>query len=169
MIALLIETSNGDQLRAYLWVVLALVLGGIVGLEREYRGHEAGLRTTALVCAGATMFTQVSVLFGDSRLAAGVVQGVGFLGAGLIFQRTHSLHGRQNVHGITTAATIWMMAAVGVVTGEELWLTAVLVTLTVLVVLELAPVSDWVLRHGKAHTRSKAADVHGWTDGPGTP
>jgi putative Mg2+ transporter-C (MgtC) family protein len=150
----LIEATNGDQLRAYFWVLLALLLGAIVGLEREYRGHEAGLRTTALVCAGATMFTQVSVIFGDSRLAAGVVQGVGFLGAGLIFQR------RQNVHGITTAATIWVMAAVGVVAGERLWLTAVLATFTVLAVLELAPVSDWVLRHGKVHTRSKAVDVH---------
>jgi putative Mg2+ transporter-C (MgtC) family protein len=138
--------------------MLALLLGGLVGAEREYRGHEAGIRTTALVCAGATMFTQVSVIFGDSRLAAGVVQGVGFLGAGLIFQR------RQNVHGITTAATIWVMAAVGVVAGERLWLTAILVTVTVLVVLELAPVSDWVLRHGKLHTRSKPSAIHEWLD-----
>jgi len=143
----LIQLSNSDQFHLYGWVVLALMLGAVVGFEREYRGHEAGIRTTALVCAGATMFAQVSSLLGDSRVAAGVVQGVGFLGIGLMFQRGG------NVKGVTTAATIWVMAAVGLLVGEKLWVTATLVTGTLVVLLELAPVSDWVLEHGRPHER----------------
>lgn len=143
----LFEVSNSAQLHLYGWVLLGLVLGAVVGFEREYRGHEAGIRTTALVCAGATMFTQVSSLLGDSRVAAGVVQGVGFLGIGLMAQRGRS------VKGVTTAATIWAMAAVGLVAGEKLWLTATLVTVTLVVLLELAPLSDWVLEHGRPHER----------------
>src|SRR5689334_22528444 len=81
----LVAVSNADQLRLVAWVLLGFALGALVGLEREYRGHEAGVRTTALVCAGATMFTLVSGRVGDTRIAAGVVQGIGFLGAGLVF------------------------------------------------------------------------------------
>ena len=150
----LAATSNGDQARAYLWVFMGLALGAVIGFEREYRGHEAGIRTAALVCGGATIFTQVSVLFGDSRVAAGVVQGIGFLGAGLVIQRGRS------VRGVTTATTIWVVAAIGVLVGEELWLTAVLVTGTVVVILELAPVSNWVLEHGApqpGHSRNDGA------------
>jgi putative Mg2+ transporter-C (MgtC) family protein len=143
----LIQLSNGDQFHLYGWVLLGLLLGAIVGFEREYRGHEAGVRTTALVCAGATMFTQVSTLLGDSRVAAGVVQGIGFLGIGLMFQRGGS------VKGVTTAATIWVMAAVGLLVGERLWFTATLVTVTLVALLELAPLSDWVLEHGRPHER----------------
>ena len=154
----LIHVSNSDQFQLYGWVLLGLLLGAIVGFEREYRGHEAGIRTTALVCAGATMFTQVSSLLGDSRVAAGVVQGVGFLGIGLMFQR-----GR-NVKGVTTAATIWVMAAVGLLVGERLWLTAVLVTVTLAALLELAPVSDWVLAHG--HRRERPVFPGPGNEGP---
>ena len=143
----LFELSNGSQFHLYAWVLLALLLGAAVGFEREYRGHEAGIRTAALVCAGATMFTQVSGLLGDSRVAAGVVQGVGFLGIGLMGQRGRS------VKGVTTAATIWAMAAVGLLVGEKLWITAILVTVTLVVLLELAPLSDWVLEHGRPHDR----------------
>lgn len=148
--------DNGEQLELYLWTLYALGLGAAVGFERELRGHEAGIRTTALVCAGAALFGQVSLALGDSRVAAGVVQGIGFLGAGLVFQRGTS------VKGVTTAATIWVMAAVGLVVAEELWLFALLVTITVVVVLELAPLSDVVLRtsrdKGMAHGDAKPAD-----------
>ncbi len=138
-----------DQLDLYLWVLYALGLGAAVGLEREFRGHEAGIRTTAIVCAGAAIFGQLSASMGDTRIAAGVVQGIGFLGAGLVFQRGTS------VKGVTTAATIWVMAAVGLVVASELWLLALLTTLTIIVVLELAPVSDRILaiswKKGQTH------------------
>ncbi len=144
-------TSNSDQVEVYLWVMLGLVLGAIVGFEREYRGHEAGIRTTALVCAGATLFAEVSNAVGDTRIAAGVVQGVGFLGAGLVFQRGFS------IKGVTTAATIWMMAAVGLLVGAHLWLAAVLLSATIVALLELAPLSDYVLAHGRPHILSTAS------------
>ena len=135
--------SNADQLQSWLWLLLALGLGGAVGLEREWRGHEAGIRTSALVCAGAALFGHVSVATGDSRIAAAVVQGIGFIGAGVVFQRGDA------VKGVTTAATIWLVAGIGLLIAYELWLTAVLTSVTAVVLLELAPVSDIVFHHGK--------------------
>jgi putative Mg2+ transporter-C (MgtC) family protein len=137
--------SNGDQFEIFLHLLLALVLGAVVGIEREYRGHEAGVRTSALVCMGAALFGETSLLYGDSRVAAGVVQGIGFLGAGLIFQRGH------DVRGVTTAATIWALAGIGLAVAEDMWLTAVLVTGTIVVLLELSPLSDAIYRVGLAN------------------
>src|SRR5512141_1199130 len=103
------------------WTELVLVLaavlcGAIVGTERERQDKPAGLRTLILVCLGSAVFTMVSYAFvtttGDSgRVAAQIVTGVGFLGAGAI------LHSRTTVSGMTTAAAIWMMAAVGITVG----------------------------------------------------
>ncbi|MEZ4554778.1 MAG: MgtC/SapB family protein [Dehalococcoidia bacterium] len=134
--------TNGDQIEVVGRLLLALVLGAAIGIEREYRGHEAGVRTSALVCAGAALFGETSVLYGDSRVAAGVVQGIGFLGAGLIFQRGH------DVRGVTTAATVWVLAGIGLAVAENMWLTAVLITATVVVLLELSPLSDMIYRLG---------------------
>jgi putative Mg2+ transporter-C (MgtC) family protein len=100
-------------------VVIALAAvfcGAIVGSEREKREKAAGLRTLALVCLGSTTFTMASFAFatttGDTgRVAAQIVTGIGFLGAGVI------LHGRSGVSGLTTAATVWAMAAIGIVVG----------------------------------------------------
>lgn len=148
--------TERDQVELFLWTLYALGLGAAVGLEREFRGHEAGIRTTALVCAGAAIFGQVSAEYGDSRIAAGVVQGIGFLGAGLVFQRGN------NIKGVTTAATIWVMAGVGLVVASELWLMALLLAALIIVVLELAPVSDVVLKTsretGHAHGDAKPDD-----------
>lgn len=144
--------DNSEQVRLFLWVLFALGLGGFVGFEREYRGHEAGIRTTALVCAGSALFAEASRHLGDTRVAAGVVQGIGFLGAGLVFQRGES------VKGVTTAATIWVMAAVGLLVGSHLWLTALLASMTFVVLLELAPISDWVLAHGRPHNAPDRAE-----------
>ncbi len=131
--------SERDQFELYLWVLYAFGLGAAVGLERELRGHEAGIRTTAIVCAGAALFGQVSSTFTDTRIAAGVVQGIGFLGAGLVFQRGAS------VKGVTTAATVWVMAAVGLVVASQLWVLALLTTATIILVLELTPVAEQLL------------------------
>lgn len=135
--------SERDQFELFLWVLMAAGLGGAVGLEREFRGHEAGIRTTAIVCAGAALFGQVSLSLGDTRIAAGVVQGIGFLCAGLVFQRGN------NIKGVTTAATVWLMTAVGLVVASEMWLLALLSTATIIVVLELAPLSDMVLKSSR--------------------
>src|SRR5512140_1676985 len=97
-------------------LVLAAGLGGAIGLEREYRHKPAGLRTNMLIALGSALFAILSVEVGASagspdRIAAQVVTGIGFLGAGAI------LRSGQNVHGLTTAATIWVNAAIGMAAG----------------------------------------------------
>lgn len=101
-------------------IALAAALGSVIGLEREYRGYPAGVRTMALVCMGAALFTDTSSLLGGDpgRLASNIVTGIGFLGAGLIVREGGS------VRGITTAATIWSTAAVGVAVGAEAYIVA---------------------------------------------
>jgi putative Mg2+ transporter-C (MgtC) family protein len=137
--------SDGDQLELLGRLVAALALGAAVGLEREYRGHEAGMRTNALVCAGAALFGELSRIHGDTRIAAAVVQGIGFLGAGLMIQRGHI------VRGVTTAATIWAMAGVGLLVAESLWIVSIGTTAAIVVLLELSPLSDAVLHFGARH------------------
>jgi putative Mg2+ transporter-C (MgtC) family protein len=99
-----------------LTVVIALVLGMLIGLERQVYQHPAGLRTNALVCVGAAMFVSISALTGDTRaptrIAAYVVSGTGFLGGGVILREG------LNVRGLNTAATLWCTAAVGALTGS---------------------------------------------------
>ncbi len=139
--------SNADQLEIVGWMLLAAVLGSIIGAEREFRGHEAGIRTSGLVCAAAAIFGLVSFrVTNDDRIAAGVVQGVGFLGASLVFQRR-----RGDVGGVTTAATVWVVAAVGLMVAAELWLSAVVITAIVVMFLELVIVSQWVYARGRDH------------------
>ncbi|MDH3495989.1 MAG: MgtC/SapB family protein [Gemmatimonadota bacterium] len=115
-------------------MLLAVVCGGAVGLERELRGKAAGLRTNILICVGAALFTQLSIEMADgrgdpARLAAQIVTGVGFIGAGTI------LHSRGAVTGLTSAATIWVVAAIGVALGSGAVLEGVGVTLLLLLVL----------------------------------
>ncbi|GAB3329418.1 hypothetical protein GCM10027299_32750 [Larkinella ripae] len=96
----------------FLKLLLAMVLGGLIGAEREYRSKSAGLRTTILICVGSALFTIVSRRFSDDdRIAANIVNGIGFLGAGIIFRQETS------VKGLTTAATIWAVAAIGMAIG----------------------------------------------------
>ena len=115
-------------------IVLAVVLGAAIGVEREFSGKAAGLRTNILICLGAAVFTIISKRMageGDSltRIAAGVVTGVGFLGAGAIIQD------RGGVHGLTTAATIWFMACLGMACGAGLYELAVISTLLAIFIL----------------------------------
>lgn len=139
--------SNADQVELFLRLMVAAAAGAMIGLEREFRGHEAGIRTTAMVCLGSAIFAELSQFIGDSRVAAGVVQGIGFLGAGLIYQKDNS------TQGVTTAATVWVTAAVGLVIGNDLMVTGILLALSLIVMLELAPVSDWVYATGRARRK----------------
>ena len=124
-----------EQLAIVGRLALAAALGAFIGLERELRGYPAGVRTVALVALGAALFTDVSQLLGgEDRVAAGIVTGIGFLGAGVIFREGYT------VRGITTAATIWSAAAVGMAIGRELYLAAGLGSLLIFLLLEARPV-----------------------------
>ncbi len=115
-------------------LLLAVLLGGVIGLEREIHGKPAGLRTNILICVGAALFTELSQSIAEyvgdpSRIAAQIVTGVGFLGAGTI------LHNRGYVVGLTSAATIWLVAAIGMAVGAGAMYEAVGTTVLVLIVL----------------------------------
>lgn len=111
-------------------LALAVLLAGIIGVERELRQKNAGLRTHALVGLGAALFLQVSaygfgevlmggrIILDPSRVAAQVVSGIGFIGGGLVFVR------RGSVRGLTTAGSIWLAAAVGMAAGAGMWIEA---------------------------------------------
>ena len=116
-------------------LALAAVLGGLIGLEREYRGYPAGVRTMALVCMGSALFADTSSLFGGdaARITAQIVTGIGFLGAGLIFREGDT------VKGVTTAATIWTVAAVGIAVGAQAYIVASFASLFSIILLELSP------------------------------
>ena len=129
-------TSSTDAAMLALRVLIAAVLGALLGLEREWRGKEAGLRTNTLIAIGAALFTVMSSLMGGDagRIAAQVVTGVGFLGAGAIM-RTGA-----NVHGLTTAAMIWVNAAIGVAAGAGyIRLAAIVTGITLVAMLALIP------------------------------
>ena len=117
-------------------ILLAAVLGGIIGYERRRADKPVGLRTLVLISTGAALFTVASVYaFGDgdpSRVAAGVVAGIGFLGAGVIIRRRAG-----GVEGITTASAIWIVAAIGLAVGAGLYLIATVTTVVVMLVLLL--------------------------------
>lgn len=125
----LVSTLRADLL---LQLVLATVLGGLIGLERERKGKPAGLRTNILICIGAATFTHLSVSLGHGdpgRIAAQVLTGVGFIGAGTI------LHTRGAVTGLTSAATIWVVSAIGMALGMGLYYEAIGTTALVMAVL----------------------------------
>ena len=118
-----------------LGLLFAVVLGGAIGLEREINGKPAGLRTNIIICLGAAAFTLVARRLGvdapdaPGRVAAGIVAGVGFLGAGALIQEG------SGIHGLTTAASIWLVASIGVACGMGYYLLAALTTFLALVAL----------------------------------
>ncbi len=125
----------------------ALVLGSMIGAERQWRQRTAGLRTYSLVSIGAALFVLLAPLTGvreESRIAAQVISGVGFLGAGVLMRTGLS------VHGLNTASTIWCSAAVGILAGSGLFAAALLGTSFVLVInIFLRPLADWIAQHSK--------------------
>ncbi|MDR3573100.1 MAG: MgtC/SapB family protein [Anaerolineaceae bacterium] len=111
-------------------ILLAVVLGGAIGFEREIQRKGAGLRTITLICVGATLFTMLSIrITGSGSIAANIVQGVGFLGAGVI------LHENTKIKGLTTAADVWVSAAVGMGVGGGYFLLSISATAILLVVM----------------------------------
>jgi putative Mg2+ transporter-C (MgtC) family protein len=115
-------------------VSLAGALGALIGWQREKAHKPAGLRTHILIAMGAALFTAISVnVAGDTtmRIAAGVVAGIGFLGAGAIVHRSHA------IEGLTTAASIWVVAAIGMACGVGLYLVAIAVAVVAFLILLL--------------------------------
>ncbi len=116
-------------------LAVAAVLGGLIGLEREFRHKPAGLRTNMLICLGAAMFTVLSAELGQKfggdhvRIASQIIPGIGFIGAGAI------LRDRGSVTGLTTAATVFVAASVGMAAGGGLYVTAVFSTVVIVVLL----------------------------------
>jgi putative Mg2+ transporter-C (MgtC) family protein len=110
-------------------LLLALLIGGLIGLEREMHAKAAGLRTITLITIGSTLFTMLSLEFSDDRVIANIVTGVGFLGAGSI------LFTEGRVKGLTTASSVWVSAALGMAIGLGNYGLALLATLLVFIVL----------------------------------
>lgn len=142
---------------------LALILGAIIGLERESTEHTAGLRTQALVALGSSLFTIISaygftsflgiphIQIDPTRIASYIVAGIGFLGAGSIFRD------QQRVRGLTTAATVWLVAAVGMACGAGMLLTAVAATIMALIILILLRYVERLFLLGRS---SEAQHLH---------
>ncbi|MFO7733387.1 MAG: MgtC/SapB family protein [Candidatus Aminicenantes bacterium] len=143
-------------------LVLAIALGGLIGLEREASQKPAGFRTNILVCIGAAMMMTMAGLIVQAkggtadtmiRMAAGVITGIGFLGAGTI------LHSRGNVAGLTTASTIWLVAGLGLVIGAGFYVPALIFTaLTIATLLLFRRVEDSYIRKSqfRYHLKAKA-------------
>lgn len=130
--------THTPVIEVMLRLLLAAGLGAAIGIEREYHQKPAGLRTNILIALGAALFTTVSLdlAYGNGtpdRVAAQIVTGVGFLGGGAI------LRSGRTIHGMTTAATIWVNAAIGMTAGAGLKMTATIATAITLVVLALLP------------------------------
>lgn len=123
-------------------LITAAVLGGAIGLEREIHGKPAGLRTNMFICFGSALFTLLSFKLAEqfggdhTRIAAQIIPGIGFIGAGSI------LHNRSNVSGLTTAATIFVVASIGMASGGGLYATAIFATIVLLMALTVLGVLE---------------------------
>jgi putative Mg2+ transporter-C (MgtC) family protein len=154
--------SLSPDIQLVIKLSLAALLGGLFGVERDFHGHEAGLRTNMMIAISSCLFTILSIEafpllpetggFRDTaRVAAQIVVGVGFLGAGAVIQA------RDRVRGLTTAATIWLVAAVGMAIGTGAYIAGIFTTIFALAVLVLlAPLSKRLERRGqnRAETRN---------------
>ncbi|MDQ2853842.1 MAG: MgtC/SapB family protein [Chloroflexota bacterium] len=162
------ELGFNQELQLAGRLTAGLVLGAVIGFERELHRQPAGFRTHALVALGSAMFTIISAYgFGGStvdptRIAAQIVSGIGFIGAGTILQH------RGNIRGLTTAASLWAVAAIGMAAGAGMLALALVGTLLILVVLALLDnVEDFVRRRLGLEPRPPTAlpdDIEGPTE-----
>jgi putative Mg2+ transporter-C (MgtC) family protein len=143
-------------------LLMAMILGAVVGFEREKSGKVAGLRTHALVSLGAALFTVISILSFlqfpsvngvpgyDNRMVANIIVGIGFIGAGAIMKR------EDKVEGITTAASLWMVAAIGIASGFGFFKEAIASTVLVYIVLAVLWWVECRFTHGpNAHDKKE--------------
>jgi len=136
--------DSSNIIEAIIGLILAVVLGAIVGFEREITHKPAGLRTHMLVCLGSCLFTIVSLYefsIDPARIAAGIVTGIGFIGAGTIIAE------QDKVIGITTAASLWATAAIGLTIGVGNYTLAIIATLLVFLVLSSRMILRKILKH----------------------
>jgi putative Mg2+ transporter-C (MgtC) family protein len=135
------DLPTGAQIvRVAVRLVLAMILGGVLGFEREHRGKQAGMRTQMMIALGAALFALIPQQAGMSeeaisRVLQGMVAGIGFLGAGPILK----LEQHMEVRGLTTAASVWVSAAIGMAVGLGRGMTAVLATALALLILAVLP------------------------------
>ena len=147
-----------ETLGVFVQLLLAVFLGALIGLEREFQGKPAGLRTYALVSLGACLFTVIPLLgfkglsdvsaFDPSRVASQVVVGIGFLGGGIIFLKGDI------VYGLTTAAGLWISAALGVAVGAGLYWAAIFATLIALVILNVFKAAERYIHRNEPESSS---------------
>ena len=143
-------------------VGVALLVGTLVGIEREYRGKLAGIKTNALICAASALFTAGSLLLSGygatnpvpyadvTRIVAQIVSGIGFIGAGAIFKSS------SKVQGLTTAAIIWTVAALGILVGNGIFLATIIITVALITFLSFV-----------AYMERRLFRVHGGSHGQG--
>ena len=134
-------------------LIVSFLLGAFIGLDRERHGRDAGIRTYAAVCIGATLFTAITAHLVNnpsdtSRVIANIITGVGFLGAGIIYRNS----GAGTSHGLTTAATVWCTSAVGVAVGLDMFIIAVIGACALYFLLSL--------HHQKWYIRWKQKMIH---------
>ncbi len=140
-------------------LLLSVLIGGLLGAEREYRSKSAGFRTLTMICLGATLFTIFSGLIGartsPERIASNVVVGIGFVGAGVIFK------GDNRVNGITTAAMIWVTAALGMGIGAGYKLACIIACILILLVLySFTFIENWIDSISQIRNYKIVCDYH---------
>jgi putative Mg2+ transporter-C (MgtC) family protein len=158
-------------------LVVATLIGSILGLDRELRGKPAGLRTHALVALGAALMTIVSIRMAlvdghfdgnaVSRVIQGIVAGIGFLGGGAILKSRDT--NSASVHGLTTATTIWVVSALGIACGAGQWVAAVIATALALVVLVFGNVAEDAARRIAARRQARDPERLRQTDAAAKP
>jgi len=144
--------SSDDWLSLTFRLTLALLVGGVIGWNRQAAGKPAGLRTHMLVSLGAALFVLIALTTSNStdtisRAIQGVVTGVGFLGAGEILHQSADKSGKPSVKGLTSAATIWLTAALGMIAGCGFWQLSLLSTLMALFILSGAKKIERIVFH----------------------
>lgn len=147
-----IFVSSDDWSSLTIRLTLALLVGGVIGWNRQAAGKPAGLRTHMLVSLGAALFVLIPLMASTSsdtisRAIQGVATGVGFLGAGEILHQSRDKSGKPNVKGLTSAATIWLTAALGIIAGCGFWQLSLLSTLMAIFILSVAKKIERVVFH----------------------
>lgn len=143
-------------------LIVSFLLGAFIGLDREKHGRDAGIRTYAAVCIGATLFTAITAHLVNnpadtSRVIANIITGVGFLGAGIIYRNSSV----GTSHGLTTAATVWCTSAVGVAVGLNMFIIAIIGSVTLYFLLSLHHIRwyiKWKEKMKKKHGEEQEND-----------